>query len=709
VIRALGIAFAVVAGLVLLVALAIGGWLLAVRHNAQGAEPQHAGTIATEPPPATWSAMRDLRQAAGAASLGAEGLVLFGDLHVHTTFSGDAFRYSLPIFQGAGARPPADACDFARFCSQLDFWSINDHAETLSKAQWDETVRSVRACDAASGRETVPFLGWEWSQGGLPGAAHVGHKNVVLRDLDPAPPRPISSLSPGNFAHLTLGIAQTRGSLDERWSGLHRMWWDALSEPDCPPDTDPWNVPKGCRLATDDPAELFAGLDRLDLPALVIPHGLSWGLTNPASMDLREQLASPRHDPARQRLVEVYSGHGSSEVFAALPSADAELAEPPRCAAPDERREPCCWRAGELARARCTDPSSEACEAEVGRVRAEVLSAKQGLGGFTNAWMEVVPGTTTEDYGDCDQLKDAFLPAYDYRPRGSAQYALGAADLDAPGEPGRWRVGFIGSSDNHSARPGTGVKEFGRLENTEGAGNTERGASYFFTGGLAAVHAPSRDRAAIFDALHRREVYGTSGDRILLFLHASTDEGTRHPMGSELATQGDVRFHVRAYGAFVQKPGCPTGVVERLGPERLDWLCMNECYHPSDRRKPITRIEVVRIRPQASPDEAVADLIEDPWGSGCRVTFTDEERPWREREVAYYVRAIQAPSDAVNGDPLRCDRDEAGRCVRARLCAGDGTVGSAETDDCLAPVEERAWSSPIWIAPTRTVPLATAR
>src|SRR4030095_9837255 len=43
--------------------------------------------------------------------------VLFGDLHVHTTFSADAFILSLPVAVGEGAHPPADACDFARFCS----------------------------------------------------------------------------------------------------------------------------------------------------------------------------------------------------------------------------------------------------------------------------------------------------------------------------------------------------------------------------------------------------------------------------------------------------------------------------------------------------------------------------------------------------------------------------------------------------------------
>ena len=66
------------------------------------------------PPAAVSSRTRELAPAGG----GAARQILFGDLHVHTTFSSDAFQLSLPLLQGEGAHPPADACDFAPAAQQ---------------------------------------------------------------------------------------------------------------------------------------------------------------------------------------------------------------------------------------------------------------------------------------------------------------------------------------------------------------------------------------------------------------------------------------------------------------------------------------------------------------------------------------------------------------------------------------------------------------
>ena len=177
-------------------------------------------------------------------------------------------------------------------------------------------------------------------------------------------------------------------------------------------------------------------------------------------------------------------------------------------------------------------------------------------------------------------------------------------------------------------------------------------------------------------------------------------------MGSETEMDATPRFRVRAVGAWHQQPGCPDSSLRALGEERLYGLCRNECYSPSDVRKKITRIEVVRLRPQIRDDETIADLIDDPWRTlicplaeeGCVVEFDDPEYVPSGRSAAYYVRAVQEPTPAINGHNLRCEYDAAGNCVDLDPCHGDDALTDYE-DDCLESIEERAWSSPIWIDP----------
>lgn len=173
-------------------------------------------------------------------------------------------------------------------------------------------------------------------------------------------------------------------------------------------------------------------------------------------------------------------------------------------------------------------------------------------------------------------------------------------------------------------------------------------------------------------------------------------------MGSEVGIRGAPTFRVRAAGSFDQKPGCPDTTTSALTPERLAKVCRGECYHPSETRRPITRIEVVRIRTQLGANEAMAPLIEDPWKTltcsghreGCEVLFSDPEFMTDGRDTSYYVRAIEVPSPAISGDPMGCRDSEPGGCIELDTC-----FAREDSDDCTALDEQRAWSSPIFLNP----------
>ena len=349
-----------------------------------------------------------------------------------------------------------------------------------------------------------------------------------------------------------------------------------------------------------------------------------------------------------------------------------------------------------------------------------------------------VPGSEPTEWLDSGQCLDCFLPAFNYRPQMSAQYALAIRDFTS-GEPEGYRFGFIGSSDNHQSRPGTGYKEVFRYLNSDSKYSSknnslsslgpkkepqlpstkkidlrkfkdqisipikvERISSFIYTGGLVAAHSKGRNRQALWDSMDSREVYATSGDRILLWFDLiNHNSGVIQPMGSEVDLENNPIFRVKAIGAQIQKPGCDLNTNAKVS-EVISKICKGECFNPSDLRKIITSIEIVRIRPQSYSGEPIDPLIEDPWKTfncepsqeGCLVEFKDEQFLGSNREIVYYARAIQEPSQAINGNGFSCDKDENGLCTAVNLC---GDEKGKEEGDCLGEIKERAWSSPIFV------------
>ncbi len=739
----------------LLIAVLVVAALVTIFLLDRRGHPEQPGQISGRAVPKEWVEQRASGQAAARVALGVkqDKQILFGDLHVHTTYSVDAFAWSMPMFNGSGVHPPAETCDFARFCSDLDFWASTEHAESLAPRHWRDIRSTVQQCNAVAGDpanpDLVSFTGWEWTQMGNTPAEHYGHKNVIFKNDgdDQVPTRPIGA---GGIA--AKAMRQFNLPWSDYWIGpyiqfgarqthfnQHYKRDELAAQPMCPEGGDERAMPENCVEYAEQPGALFAKLDNWGFDALVIPHGNTWGFYTPPGSSWDKQLTLKQHDPDRQTLIEVFSGHGNSEEYRDWREVEYDAQGNAQCPEPTANYLPSCWRAGEIIRSRCGNLPAAECEARVSKAQLDYLDA--GRAGHL-----VVPGVEPEDWLDSGQCRDCYLPAFNYRPKSSTQYAMALSNFEEPqdnGDPLRFRFGFIASSDNHAAQPGTGYKETGRHAFTEASGQdepfranwlhrakpkgdepesvpfsltgtphnflqiaeTERVQSYFYTGGLVAVHGAGRSRDAIWDAMQKREVYATSGERILLWFDLIQPDGSTLPMGSEARLSGTPRFRVRAVGAFEQKPGCPAHSMSALSGEALEQICRGECYNPSDTRKPIDRIEVVRIRPQATPGENVRELIEDPWrtfacrgdAAGCSVEFDDPAYAAGGRETIYYVRAIEKPSPTVNAGTLRCERDAKGECVKVKPCYGDQRTGLE--DDCKAPAEERAWSSPIFVAP----------
>ena len=260
----------------------------------------------------------------------ADKQILFGDTHVHTTNSADAFMYSLPMMHGAsGAYPPAYACDYARFISQLDFYFLTDHAESFTPRQWRDGIDSVQQCNRLAGDpqnpDLVAFVGWEWTQVGATAESHYGHHNVLFKDDNPdlLPARPIASIGVGvaTVAARSGSAKQSAllGLLDPRHKNYYASYNDWVMQmaaiPACDPDTASPDLPLECYETAATPGELFGKLDEWGFDNMVVPHGTSWGFYSPPNSSWAHQLTADNTDPSKTRLIEVYSGHGNSEQF----------------------------------------------------------------------------------------------------------------------------------------------------------------------------------------------------------------------------------------------------------------------------------------------------------------------------------------------------------------------------------------------------------
>ena len=99
----------------------------------------------------------------------------------------------------------------------MDFFSVTDHAEFLTRREWEDTIESLQSCSRISKtndqEEIVPFLGWEDSNKLNP-LEHYGHKNIILRPLEgDLPARPIGALDSSYLNFMETPLVYIYGAL----------------------------------------------------------------------------------------------------------------------------------------------------------------------------------------------------------------------------------------------------------------------------------------------------------------------------------------------------------------------------------------------------------------------------------------------------------------------------------------------------------------
>ncbi|HJL53061.1 MAG TPA: DUF3604 domain-containing protein [Arenicellales bacterium] len=264
-----------------------------------------------------------------------------------------------------------------------------------------------------------------------------------------------------------------------------------------------------------------------------------------------------------------------------------------------------------------------------------------------------------------------------------------------------YKLGVIGSTDTHTSDPGntrTGIPTL--FKAAEGIGlavdrlmETEHPVigpiRRLSLGGLAGVWAKANTRADIFDALERRETFATSGSRMRIrFFGGDLPEniGAQEnpialaydlgvPMGSDLNVTDAPRFWVWASqdptGSPLDRIQIVKGWVENSEQRQRVWdvVCSSGRMPDESGKCPDTTADVDLLSCERTGEEGAPQL---------EVTFSDPDFS-SEQPAFYYARVLENPT-----------------CHWTTLLAN--SAGSDLPDDPPATVQERGWSSPIWSA-----------
>ena len=262
-----------------------------------------------------------------------------------------------------------------------------------------------------------------------------------------------------------------------------------------------------------------------------------------------------------------------------------------------------------------------------------------------------------------------------------------------------FQLGLMASTDTHNALAG-GVDErsypghLGVVDDTVAERVTHSRASRGNTangpGGLVGVWAEENSRDSLFDAMRRREVFGTSGPRMTVRFFAGglpsglceDPEAIRRayasgvPMGGELARGGEApSFLVMAQrdpgtpaapGGLLQRAQIVKGWVDDEGALRQQVFDVAGGDRGAD-------VDLATCRPRGSGFDRLCGQWRDPDFDASRA-------------AVYYVRVLENPSCRYSH--WQCiDLPESQRPPECAASTAPKTI------------QERAWTSPIWYDP----------
>jgi hypothetical protein len=504
----------------------------------------------------------------------------WGDLHVHTAFSMDAYAFG-------NRRDPGDAFDYARGQSllledgktlstidrPLDFMAVTDHAETFDVMNLcgdphyldNEYCADFRSKSTkATGRDVFT--------------------RFLLTVITPTPPQRPSLCEQAGIDCNAAARQQWRRSQEFANAADNPCEFTAFigNEWSATPNNRHWH--RNLIFASDsvtrealdyvsypDVGKLWSAIDEQCLPengceVLTIPHNTN--LSESGNFSIETDSDRRRQQRIRyERLVEIHQSKGNSE---------------------------------------CLPEHWDDTGADCGFERVLPRPADKHL---------AEESMTAETWR---QLRAAY--ARHLLSRGLEAYRL---NEQVPGNP--LQLGFIGSTDVHSTTPGNTAEDNwkGDAWSSPGDPASRFNRLNYNPGGLVAVWAEQNTRADIFRALKDRRVYGTSGTRIgLRFMAGNFPEGAcRGPLPEQPEAE---------MGGTLAKG--------RSGPAQF--LVLANMDHTPLARVDIVRGRVVNGR----AEEQVQTVFEDSAGRSEICVSWRDEQVTPETPAYWYARVLEKPA-----------------------------------------------------------------